>query len=137
MWRALKKFYDYLVSFPERLYPFTETIEGKKITGERAYKLVASRNKNTYGDVYTLQAPKLLLWRQVFHVLGSVFFVFLAHQMFLYVSFFNGLLFLLFWVFCIALQEFYVHPHYYDQKLLKGVIDFAFWMLPVVIYVLM
>jgi hypothetical protein len=137
MWGNLKKFYDYLITFPERLYPFTEKVDNKKITGERAYKLVASRNKNLYGDVYSLQAPKLLLWRQVFHFLPSLFFVYGAHLLFVYFSFFNGFLFLGFYVFCIAAQEFYLHPHYYDQKPLKGVIDFVFWMIPVVIYALL
>ena len=136
MWANLKKFYEYLITFPERLYPFSEEVEGKKITGERAYKLVASRNEKLYNDVYSLQSPKLLLWREVFHFGASVFVVFIADQMFRHMSFFNGFSFLIFVIVCVAVQDFYLHPHYYNQKAQKGIIDFAVWMLPIMLYIL-
>ncbi|MDQ5883378.1 MAG: hypothetical protein QG654_291 [Patescibacteria group bacterium] len=126
-----------MVTFPERLYPFTETTAGgKKLTGELAYAYVAEENKIKFGDVYSLQSPKLLIWREVFHFSASVFFVFIADQMFRHMSFFNGLFLLVFVVVMVAVQEFYLHPHYYDQKPLKGMIDFMVWMFPIVIYIL-
>jgi hypothetical protein len=136
MWSASKKFYDYLITFPERLYPFTEkTKAGEKLTGERAYKLVAKKNIEIHEDAYSLKSPKLLLWRAVFHLGGSIALVFIADQMIKNMSFFNGFALLVFVVFCIALQEFYFQPQYYNQKLQKGIIDFATWMLPILLYI--
>ncbi len=137
MWTKLKKFYDYLITVPERLYPFTETTEsGKVLTGEQAYQYVAEKNKNKFDDAYSLQSPKLLLWRQVFHFVPSVVLVLIAHGMFRTMSFFNGFSFLVFVVVLLYIQEFYLHPHYYGQKFQKGMIDFAVWMLPIVVYIL-
>lgn len=138
MWSALKKFYDYLITFPERLYPFNEkTQDGKILTGEKAYKYLADINKNKFSDAYSLQSPKLLFWRQVFHLLGSVLLVLVAHLMFIHLSFFNGLAFLILVVLSLAVQEFYFHPHYYDQKPHKTLIDFTTWMLPILIYIIL
>lgn len=138
MWSVAKKFYDYLITFPERLYPFTERTKiGEKVTGERAYRLVAKKNVELYEDAYSLKSPKLLLWRAVFHLGGSVFLVFIADQLFKHMSFFNGFAFLVLASVCIAIQEFYLHPHYYNQKPQKGIIDFATWMLPILLYILL
>jgi hypothetical protein len=137
MWEVLKKIHDYLITFPERLYPFSEELEGQKITGEKAYKLLALKNKNKYGDAYSLSSPKLLLWRQVFHVAGSIVLILISDYLFRNVSFFNGLLFLGFFIFVIFIQEFYLHPYYYEQKMKKSVIDFLAWILPIIIYILL
>lgn len=137
MWSNLKKFYDYLITFPERLYPFTVTTAGgKKLTGELAYAHVAAENKKKFDDAYSLQAPKLLLWRQLFHVLSSIFVVFIAHLMIKHMSFFNGFALLVLFIILVAVQEFYLQPHYYDQKRQKGVIDFTVWMLPILLYII-
>lgn len=137
MWVILKKFYDYLITFPERLYPFTEvTAGGKKLTGEKAYEYLALKNKEKFDDAYSLQSPKLLIWREFFHLSGSIFCVLIAHLMFRHMSFFNGFAFLGFVIFCIALQEFYLHPHYYGQKFQKGIIDFTVWMVPIFLYII-
>lgn len=137
MWGTLKKISDYIVTVPDRLYPFTEVTEsGKKLSGEKAYEYLALKNKEKFDDVYSLQSPKLLLWREAFHFGASIFVVFIADQMFRNMSFFNGFAFLGFVVFCVALQEFYLHPHYYGQKAQKGMIDFAVWMVPIVLYIL-
>ncbi|MDQ5901700.1 MAG: hypothetical protein QG580_415 [Patescibacteria group bacterium] len=137
MWEALKKIYDYLLTFPERLYPFSEELDGQKVTGEKAYKLLAVKNKNKYGDAYALSSPKLLLWRQVFHVFGSVVIILIADFLFRKVSFFNGFIFLGLFVFLMFIQEFYLHPHHYEQKFTKGLVDFISWILPIIIYILL
>lgn len=137
MWNISKKFYDYLITFPERLYPFTErNLQGEKLTGERAYKFIAEKNKLLYMDAYSLQAPKLILWRTLFHVLGSILCILVADSLIDNVSFFNGFAFLVLVVVCVVIQEFYLQPHYYKQKTTKGMIDFAAWLLPIVIYIL-
>ncbi len=137
MWSNLKKFYDYLITFPERLYPFTVTTAGgKKLTGELAYAHVVAENKKKFDDAYSLQSPKLLLWRELFHFCASLFFVFIAHLMFRYVSFFNGFALFVLVIVLVAVQEFYLHPHYYGQKPQKGIIDFTVWMLPILLYIL-
>ncbi|MEZ4211067.1 MAG: hypothetical protein R3B39_02140 [Candidatus Paceibacterota bacterium] len=138
MWSALKKFYDYLITFPERLYPFNEkTQDGKILTGEKAYKYLADITKINL-VTYSLQSPKLLFWQQVFHFLGSVLLVLVAHLMFIHLSFFNGLAFLILVVLSLAVQEFYFHPHYYNQKPHKTLIDFfTTWMLPILIYIIL
>lgn len=137
MWGVLKKFYDYIFTFPERLYPFNEkTKEGKVLSGERAYAYLKEQNIKEFDDAYSLKAPKLLLWRAVFHLGGSVVLVFIADQLFKHMSFFNGFAFLTFVVFCLALQEFYFQPNYYNQKREKGIIDFVTWMLPILLYII-
>jgi hypothetical protein len=137
MWAKLKKFHDYLITFPERLYPFSEvTSEGKLVSGEAAYLALAEKNKALFGDAYDWRSPKLLLWRQLFHFLASVFLVMVAHLMFVHLSFFNGFAFLVLVTIAVAVQEFYLHPHYYGQKMQKGIIDFTAWMLPILLYIL-
>jgi len=138
MWSAAKKFYDYLITFPERLYPFSEIGNNKeKITGDKAYKFLAEKNKRLYNDAYSLQSPKLLLWRQVFHIVGSTIFVLIADQMFRHLSFFNGFAFLVLVSVSLAVQEFYLQSKYYDQNLQKSVIDFTTWMLPILLYIVL
>ncbi len=138
MWSVAKKFYDYLITFPERLYPFSEkTKEGKVISGERAYAYLKEENIKNFDDAYSLKAPKLLLWRQVFHLGPSLVIIFIADQMFRHMSFFNGFAFLVLVSLCIAIQEFYFHPHYYNQKIEKGIIDFTTWMLPIILYIVL
>lgn len=138
MWALLKKFYTYLLTIPERLYPFSEkTGAGTVISGERAYHYLYEKNKELYGDAFSTQAPKLLAWRTLFHVGGSIVLLFVADSMFQHLSFFNGFAFLVLVVGCIAVQEFYIHPHYYGQKPLKGVIDFLAWTLPILIYIVL
>ncbi|MEZ4103352.1 MAG: hypothetical protein R3B55_02220 [Candidatus Paceibacterota bacterium] len=136
MWNTAKKFYDYLITFPERLYPFNEkTKEGKVLSGERAYAYLKEKNIKEFDDAYSLKAPKLLLWRALFHFSGSVLIVFIADQMIKHMSFFNGFSLLVLTIICITAQEFYLHPHYYDQKPQKGIIDFITWMLPIFLYI--
>lgn len=137
MWKMLKKVYDYLLTIPDRLYPFSEkTSTGVVLSGEQAYRYLFQKNKELYDDPFSIKAPRLLLWRSVFHVGGSIILLLIADSMFDHLSFFNGFAFLVLVVGCIAVQEFYLHPRYYGQKPLKGLIDFTAWVLPIVLYIL-
>lgn len=118
----MKEAYEFLLSFPDRLYPH----------GRAAYEAAQAADYARYGDGHLGLA--LLLYREAFHLLGGVLVALVA----------LGAARLLksdaaFWalfavtVACIAFQEFYFHPVHYGQPLYKGVADFLAWTLPLAV----
>lgn len=126
--------YDFLVTFPERLYPFANEVEGQWVRGIRSYDRALARafRKNGHGHY----GVKLELYRSVFHVLGSVAVIVLAA--FLSQDVF-GTKIALYTVLCltavfIAFQEFYLQPRTFRQLWRKGIIDWLGWVAPIVVY---
>jgi hypothetical protein len=126
--------YNFSLTIPERLYPFKAIIEGKKVRGRRSYDeaVAAYRAKfQTSGYGYMLIA-----YRQVFHVAGSILAItvatYMAHDLF---GSDNALIFLLgFVVAFITYQEFGLQPRTHSQRWQKGIIDWAFWFTPILLY---
>jgi hypothetical protein len=126
--------YHSLVMIPDRLYPFKTQVEGQWVRGIRSYNATLARYERKHGVGH--YGAKLITYRQVFHLVGSVLFLIIAA----YASqaFFGnaGALpaFLIVAVFLISFQEFYVHRRMYQQLWRKGVIDWLAWCVPLGIY---
>lgn len=132
----MKKIYEYFITLPERLYPFTEVNEDKEaLTGQNAYAFVVRTNRRLYDEVYTFKAPKIFVYREFFHLFGSLIAISITNFLITRFSILNGVVFLAFVVYFISLQEFYIHPKYYKQTMLKSAIDWTVWIVPIVVYI--
>lgn len=134
MKEAIRKSYTFIVTLPDRLYPFKNEIEGKWVRGQRSYEQAVNRALEQYG--LGRLGYKLMLYRETFHFLGSILFIvsatFISKQLFgsdiaLYVLLAAA-------VIALAFQEFYVHPKNYGQHTRKGVADWLVWVAPMVVY---
>ena len=76
MTAPLKKLYLYLVTLPDRWYPFASEIEGKWVRGQRSYTDAVERAIATYGPGRL--GYKLTLYRESCHFVGSIIFIFCA-----------------------------------------------------------
>lgn len=135
MTAPLKKLYLYLVTLPDRWYPFASEIEGKWVRGQRSYTDAVERAIATYGPGRL--GYKLTLYRESCHFVGSIIFIFCATLISKNVLGSEKALYVLLGTAIIALsfQEFYVHPKHWHQKARKGIFDWFSWTLPVLIYV--
>ena len=121
--RPVKKTYAYVLTLPDRLYPFSCNIGGHWVRGRRSYERAVALALRRYG-VGRL-GYRLTLYRETFHFTGSLLFIFLAAW--LSKNFFGseGALYVLLASAIVALsyQEFYLHPKRYGQHLRKGIAD--------------
>lgn len=134
MHKALVNMYLYLVTIPDRLYPFKCQIEGQWVRGRRSYEQAVNQALQTYG-LHRL-GFKLMVYRQAFHFLGSVLFIVAATVVSQELIGSERALYVLLCAAIIALafQEFYVHPRLYGQRARKGVIDLLAWVTPMALY---
>ncbi len=137
MRRVVLNWYTFIVSLPDLLYPFSCEVEGKRVRGRLAYEAARAKARELRGPgAYGYQ---ILAYRQVFHVIGSILFIALAT--FVSHSLFGSetALFILFGaaVLVISVQEFYLHPRFYEQHLGKGVSDWLAWVVPIGTYLLL
>lgn len=132
-----KKFYSYLITIPDRLYPFKSEIEGQWVRGQRSYEAAVKNALEQYG--LGRLGYKLMLYRETFHFVGSLLFMvfatLVARDLFgsdaaLYVL-------LVLAVLALSFQEFYVHPKNFGQHAQKGVMDWLAWVGPMAIYALL
>lgn len=128
--------YEYLVTLPDRSYPFACEVEGRWVRGRRSYEAAVARAIDAYG--MGRLGFKLELYRQTFHFLGSIIFIafatILSERLFgsevaLYILFLAAIA-------ALSFQEFYLHPRQYGQQTTKGVIDWLTWVTPIVVVVL-
>ena len=126
--------YFLLVTLPDHFYPFANEVNGRWVRGIRSYKkaLAKAVRKNGPGRM----GYKLTLYRQGFHLLGSVLFILFAALVSKDLLVNDAALYFLMCAAIAALtyQEFYFHPRRYGQRLKKGVIDWSFWVVPMLIY---
>ena len=128
--------YAFFLTFPDRFYPFSCTVRGKQVRGMRSYEREVERALKRYG-VGRL-GYKLTLYREVFHLAGSILFivlatwvgkVFLGSDLALYVLLYAAII-------ALTYQEFYYHPRRYKQHFGKGIADWVAWVIPMLIYLL-
>lgn len=131
------KIYSYLLTIPDRLYPFKSEIEGQWVRGQRSYEAAVKNALEQYG--LGRLGYKLMLYRETFHFVGSLLFMvfatLVARDLFgsdaaLYVL-------LVLAVLALSFQEFYVHPKSFGQHAKKGVMDWLVWVGPMAIYALL
>ena len=128
------RLYQALVMFPDRLYPFKTNVGGEWVRGIRAYNAVVERRMRLYGRGHYGFA--LVAYRQLFHLAGSVFFLFIAAYISRSVLGSENALYGFFTaaVIFITYQEFYLHRRMYRQLWRKGVIDWIGWCAPIGAY---
>jgi len=127
--------YIWLDSIPERLYPFSHEIEGQWVRGKTAYFKVLEEGFTILGP--GKMRPKLIIYRGVWHLFGSVVFIIgvtllarevLGSEMALYVLMGAAIIALVF-------QEFILDPRRHGQNTNKGIIDVFTWVVPMAVYV--
>ncbi len=134
MSKLLAHTYSFFITFPDRFYPFANEINGRRIRGIRSYQKAVSHALRQNGPGHL--GYKLVLYRQVFHFIGSVLVIVLATELSrdffgsetaLYVLLFTAIA-------ALTYQEFYVHPKRYGQRFRKGLIDWSVWVVPMMVY---
>jgi hypothetical protein len=127
--------YGYIVTLPDRFYPFRNEIGGRWVRGRRSYEQAVARSLKRYGRGRI--GFKLVLYRQVFHFIGSVIFLALAAALSKDIFGTDTALYVLLVAAILALtyQEFYVHPRKYGQHTPKGLADWFTWVMPMLLYV--
>jgi hypothetical protein len=131
---ALKKFYLFIHTIPDRMYPFACDIEGKFVRGSESYKRALEDSFKKYGP--NNFGYKLTIYRSTFHLLGSVASIigatFISQRLFgseIALYFLMAVM-----IVGICIQEFYWQPRQLGQLRYKGVVDSLTWITPVLIY---
>jgi hypothetical protein len=126
--------YHFIVTFPDRMYPFATQIDGMRVRGYRAYdhrlSLIQKRlGKGRYG-------LRLSAYRELFHIIGAGLLILTAtvisHALWgsdvaLPVLFILAML-------VITYQEFVLQPRTYEQHTSKGLVDWISWAAPLGLY---
>lgn len=135
MGSTVKKTYLYIVTLPDRLYPFASEIEGERVRGRRSYQHAARRAAEIHG--YGRIGYKLGLYRQVCHFVGSVILIFSVTLFSESVFGSDTAMYMLLGTAIAALgyQEFYMHPRDYGQHPYKSMADWLVWVIPMVVYI--
>lgn len=127
-------FYHFLITVPDRLYPFKNEVRGQWVRGIRSYDAALARYERVHGAGH--YGFKLGTYRQLFHFAGSILYLTLAA--YLSRAFFGsaGALyaFLAAAVLLVSYQEFYLHRKLYRQLWRKGILDWCAWCAPMGLY---
>ena len=126
--------YHFLVTFPDRVYPFATLIDGKRVRWTRSYDhRLALIQKRLGAGRYGF---RLSIYREIFHILGAGIIIFggtmlskalWGNDAALPVLFILAML-------VITYQEFVLQPRTYQQRFGKGVIDWISWAAPLGFY---
>ncbi len=134
MGHLLAHLYLMLITLPDHFYPFKNEVNGRWTRGIRSYKKEVARAQKKYG-VGRL-GYKLTLYRETFHFMGSILFILLATLLSKSLFGSDAALYFLLYAAIAALtyQEFYVHPRRYGQHFKKGMLDWSFWVVPMLVF---
>ncbi len=126
--------YPFLVSLPDRFYPFASVVEGKVVRGKRSYDAALRRARRRLGPGHF--GYKVLAYRQCCHLLGAVLLITVVTLVSKDVFGSDAALYTLLALAIIAVsfQEFYLHPRYYGQLWRKSVADWIVWVAPIAIF---
>jgi hypothetical protein len=126
--------YNYVVTLPDRWYPFKNEVEGEWVRGIRSYDAALAKAFRKYGRGH--YGFKLLFYRQVFHFVGSLLVLYLSALIALH--FFDSTtafsLLLGAVTLFITYQEFFLQRRQYEQLWVKGFADWLVWTLPLGVY---
>ena len=127
-------FYHFIVTFPDRVYPFSSYIDGTRVRWTRSYDHQLALIQQRLGaGRYGL---RLSAYRSIFHVLGAAIVIlggtFLSQELWgsdvaLPAVFILAML-------IITYQEFILQPRTYQQHLGKGIVDWITWVAPLGFY---
>ena len=126
--------YHFIVTLPDRLYPFRNQIEGEWVRGARSYNRALERSFRKYGSGH--YGFRLAFYRFLFHILGAL--IILAGSTYLANRYLGGpaaLVVLLGLAMAfITYQEFILQRRTYKQLWRKGFLDWLTWCAPLLWY---
>lgn len=127
---------DIMGSIAERTYPFTETNEqGEKLYLDRAYSYRYGKCEAELGRMPNMKCWRIFIWREVLNLWFGIMFWALA----LVIDYFVGtpwsLILPIALLAYFAFQEFYLDRVKYDQRWLRGIIDWIIWGIPMVLFI--
>lgn len=129
------RWYHFVVTIPDRIYPFAEEIEGQRVRFRRAYDQALARIQTERG--YGTYGAWLITYRGICHIVGAVLFIvvstFISNELFgsdvaLYVL-------LVLASFALVFQEFVLQPRTFGQMKMHSVVDLMSWVVPFGVYV--
>lgn len=128
--------YPFLVSLPDRFYPFTTKVGGEMVRGKRSYDAALARARRKFGPGHF--GYKVLAYRQACHLAGAVTLIIVTTLIAqdLFGSQIALYLLLALAVAGVSFQEFYLHPKYYGQLWRKSIADWMVWVTPIAIFLL-
>lgn len=131
----IKQLYNFILTIPDRLYLLPSEINGKKEYFLTSYNHTKQMCQSVAGTGY---CREILVWREIFHALGAVLFIFISIGFErLFKSPVAGFIVLGGVIVWITFQEFYLHPTFYSQTFTKGIIDWMVWLVPIVAYLVL
>src|SRR3989344_9586951 len=68
--------YQFLITIPDRFYPFSVCADGKRVRGRMSYKKAITQATRRYGPGH--YGITILTYRQIFHLVGSILFIIFA-----------------------------------------------------------
>lgn len=131
------RWYQFMVTIPDRIYPFAVEVEGQKVRFRRAYDALLARIQAERG--YGSYGAWLITYRGVCHVVGAILFItvstFVSKQLFgtdvaLYVLLVLASL-------ALAAQEFWLQPRTHGQMKMHSMVDLMSWVVPFGVYIFM
>jgi hypothetical protein len=130
-------FYNFLVTIPDRIYPFAVEVEGQRVRFRRAYDAVLARIQAERG--YGRYGAWLITYRGVCHVVGAVLFITVATFVSKHLFGTDVALYVLLVLASLALvaQEFFLQPHTHGQMKMHSLVDLMSWVVPFGVYVFM
>lgn len=133
--RRVLTFYDFLVSIPDRIYPFAEEIEGQRVRFRRAYDQALSRIQEERG--YGSYGAWLITYRGICHVVGAILFIGFSTIVSKELFGSDVALYVLLLLASLALiaQEFFIQPRTFGQMRLHSMVDVMSWVVPFGVYV--
>jgi hypothetical protein len=126
--------YHFIVTFPDRVYPFSSYIDGQRVRWSRSYEHTLLEIQQRVGE--GKYGFRLAAYREIFHILGAGI-VILAGTVISKALWGSDValpvLFLLAMA-VITYQEFVLQPRTYNQRLAKGITDWFSWLAPLGLY---
>ena len=128
------RFYHYLLTFPDRMYPFSTYIDGERVRWQRSYEQRLAQIQETLG--VGRYGIRLATYRELWHIVGAGIIILAAtvisHMLWgsdaaLPVMFIAAMA-------VITYQEFVLQPREYNQRLGKGIADWICWAAPLSAY---
>lgn len=129
-----KGVYPFLVTIPDRVYPFAAVVGGRVVRGKKSYDAALARARRRLGPGHF--GYKVLAYRQACHLVGALLLIIVstlvAKDLFGSEVALYALLALA--VAAVTFQEFYLHPRYYGQLWRKSVADWVVWVTPIALF---
>lgn len=128
--------YHFIVTFPDRVFPFVSYVDGQRVRWQRSYEHQVDLIQERLGSGRF--GIRLAAYREIFHILGAGL-VILTGTVVSHALWGSDVALPVVFVLAMAVityQEFVLQPRTYQQRFGKGIIDWMSWAAPLSIYVI-